>query len=149
MLNKCKRKRCDTGWRWRFWSGTILESFVRGKRRLSVKTMSGHKSPIDKLTPLLLLTMLCVSCVSHERAKLLFVRERDFDKGRLIDVVRVPPPARVEPINERTSRYIYEFKDGGCRWFYVVDNKTHTVISWQYMSDPNLCFMELKYGGAW
>ncbi|MGD0278630.1 MAG: hypothetical protein ABSC11_04935 [Smithella sp.] len=90
-----------------------------------------------------------MSCVSHEQAKLLFIRERDFDKGRTVKEVPLPEPVKVESINDHTSLFIYEFKTTGCRWSYTVDDETKRIISWQFISDPDLCYMKVSYGGAW
>jgi hypothetical protein len=104
----------------------------------------------NRLLPvLLLLVMVNVSCVSHERAKLMFIQERDFDKGRTVREVPLPEPVKMESINEHSTLYIYEFKDTGCRWSYTVDNETKRILSWQFISDPDLCYMEVNYFGPW
>ncbi len=86
--------------------------------------------------------------MSHGQAKQLFVRERDFDIGRSIKEVPLPSPTEIMPVNEQTSLYIYEFKNTGCRWSYTVDNETKKVRSWQFVSDPDLCYMRVSYGGG-
>jgi hypothetical protein len=96
---------------------------------------------------LLILAALCVGCVSHENAKRLFLRDRDFDVGRTVSSVPLAPPIKIEPIDERTSLYIYEFKDTGCCWSYTVDNETKKIISWKLISNPDTCYVKFKLGG--
>lgn len=101
----------------------------------------------SKFLILLILATLFVNCISHERAKQMFVENRDFDVGRIVSVVPLPPPNRIEPIDKRTSLYIYEFKDTGCSWSYTVNNETKRILSWKFISDPDLCYMKLRPGG--
>ena len=85
--------------------------------------------------------ILAVGCASHK----MFVEECNFDVGRPIREIPLPHPTSIEPIDAQTSRYIYEYKNTGCRWSYTVDNKTERVLSWQYLSDPNCCYVTM-YG---
>ncbi len=102
----------------------------------------------NRLALLLLLTTMSIGCLSHDQAKLLFIQERDFDRGRLIRQVPLPQPIKIEVVDEKTSLYIYEFKRTGCQWSYTVDNESKRILSWQYISDPDLCYMKVSYGGS-
>lgn len=102
----------------------------------------------NTLLVLSITAMISVGCVSHEQAKQMFVQHRNFDQGRSVREVPLPPLVRVEPINDKTSLYIYEFKATGCRWSYTVDNETKKILSWKYISDPDLCYMKVNYGGG-
>jgi len=87
------------------------------------------------------------SCISHERAKQLFVYERNYDIGRVVTVVPLPKPTKILPIDKESSLYIYEFKNTGCQWSYVVDDSTKIILSWKFISDPDLCYLKLRGGG--
>jgi len=95
---------------------------------------------------LLLMMVLILGCVSREQARRLFVQERDYDMGRNIVEVPLPPPNKIEPIDNDTSAFVYETRHTGCRFSYVIDNKTKRVRSWQFLSDPDLCYLE--FGGV-
>jgi len=97
---------------------------------------------------MLVLVLTCnLSCVSHERAKQMFVDARDYDVGRIVTQIPLPPPIKIVPLNKDASVYIYEFKNTGCQWSYVVDNTSKRVVSWQFISDPDLCYLRLRGGG--
>jgi hypothetical protein len=96
----------------------------------------------------MVLMVVSASCMSSYQAKELFVREREFDKGKLITQIAAPL-IEVIPVNEQTSLYIYEFKKTGCRWSCTVDVRTQRILSWQFVSDPDLCRMKINYLGPW
>ncbi len=82
--------------------------------------------------------LLCSACTSHSS----FVRNRDFDVGSIVTLSPfLSKPLRIESLDSKTSRYIYEFRNTGCQWAYIVDNTTKEVLSWEYVSDPKLCYM--------
>jgi len=83
-----------------------------------------------------LLILVSVGCTSHKE----FIRSRDYDIGKTTREAGVPDPVSIEPIDGQTSRYIYEYKDAGCRFAYTVDNQTKRVLSWQLLSDPDRCY---------
>lgn len=101
-----------------------------------------------RLTILIVLALpLLSSCLSRERAKEMFVESRDFDVGRKVTEVPLGNPSSIAPIDEHTSLYIYEFQNTGCKWSYVVDNNTKRVLSWKFISDPDLCYLRMRGGG--
>ena len=83
-----------------------------------------------------LLILVSAGCASHDY----FVRSRDYDIGKTIREAGVPDPVSIEPIDDQTSRYIFEYKDTGCRFAYTVDNQTKRVLSWKFLSDPDRCY---------
>jgi len=85
---------------------------------------------------LLLVSLASVGCRSHDY----FVRSRDHDIGKAIWQAGVPDPVSIEPIDGQTSRYIYKYKNSGCRFAYTVDNHDKQVLSWQFLSDPDRCY---------
>lgn len=85
---------------------------------------------------IMLITLVNVGCTSHSE----FIRSLDFDIGRTIKEAGVPGPISVEPIDGQTSRYIFEYKDTGCRWSYTVNNQTTRVLSWEFLSEPKRCY---------
>ena len=98
-------------------------------------------------TLLLLLLFLIDGCASFEDKKRMFVEGRNYDIGRLIQEVSVPEPVDIVSDSKETSQYIFEFKDTGCRWVYIVDNITKKIVSWRYDSSPDLCYLE--FSGRW
>ena len=88
----------------------------------------------------MILMLASAGCTSHKE----FVRSLDDDIGKTTKEAWVPDPSSVEPIDDQTSRYVYEYKDTGCQWFYVVDNRTNRILSWQFISDPNRCYMTMS-----
>ncbi len=84
----------------------------------------------------MLLILGGVGCASRKE----FIRSRDYDIGKTTREAWVPDPISIEPINDLTSRYIYEYKETGCRFAYTVDNLTKRVLSWQFLSDPDRCY---------
>lgn len=93
----------------------------------------------------MLVVLASTSCASHKG----FVYDRNFDIGRSFRDIPIPDPIKIEPIDDQTSRYIFEFKDTGCRWAYTVDNKTMHILSWQYISEPDRCYTTIDYLGPW
>ena len=96
---------------------------------------------------ILSLLALIVGCASLEDRKRMFVEDRNFDIGRFIYEASVPEPVYIVSNSTETSQYIYEFKNTGCRWVYVVDNMTKKIISWKFDGDPDLCYLE--FSGRW
>ena len=101
-----------------------------------------------KKTVLLIITIALLTsilgCLSIERGRLLFVEERNYDIGRVIYNVPLPEPNEIIKIDERKSKYLYKVKSTGCLWFNIIDNKTKKIISWEFISDPDLCYLEFK-----
>ena len=98
------------------------------------------------------LMMLCIlfftfilGCVPLEKRKRLFVEERNRDIGKAVDNVVVPDPDDIIKIDEEKSKYFYQFKNSGCQWIYIVDNKNKKIISWEFISDPDLCFLTFRW----
>ena len=92
---------------------------------------------------LLLVALISVGCRSHDY----FVRSRDYDIGKTVWQAGVPDPVRIEPIDDKTSRYIYEYKDKNseCRFAYTVDNDTKRILSWKFLSNPDHCYTETTF----
>lgn len=78
-----------------------------------------------------------------------FIRSCDYDVGKAIWQAGVPDPVSIEPVDDRMSRYIFEYEKSGCRWAYIVDNQTKQVLSWQFISDPKRCYVTTDYLGPW
>ena len=83
-----------------------------------------------------LLIVVGAGCTSRKE----FIRSRNGDIGKTIREAWVPNPVRIEPIDDQTSRYIFEYKEAGCRFAYTVDNQTKRVLSWQFLSAPDRCY---------
>ena len=83
-----------------------------------------------------LLILVSAGCTSRKE----FIRSCNYDIGKTIREAGVPDPVSIEPIDDQTSRYIFEYKDTGCRFAYTVDNQTKRVLSWQFLSDPDRCY---------
>ncbi len=94
-----------------------------------------------RLSILLVLTLASAGCASHRA----FVQARGYDIGKPVREVHASPDPIIEPIDDQTSRYIFEYKDTGCRWSNAVDNRTGRILSWQYVSDPNRCYMTISF----
>ncbi len=82
-----------------------------------------------------------ISCVSHKA----FVDYRNNSIGRPLWHVSVPKPYRITQIDDDKSEYFYEYKNTGCQWAYFVDNKTQNIISWQFISSPDLCYFRTGF----
>jgi hypothetical protein len=83
----------------------------------------------------------CTCRPSHKR----LVGHRNFDLGRLAGEIPEPDP-KVEPIDDQTSRYTYEYEDTVCQRANTVDNATHRILSWQFISDPKRRHGGQRYG---
>lgn len=90
---------------------------------------------------------LIIGCVSIEKGRRLFVEERNYDIGRVVYDVPLPEPNDIIKVDEEKSKYLYKIKNSGCQWVNIVDNENKQIISWEFISDPDLCFLELK--GPW
>ncbi len=85
---------------------------------------------------LAIVAIISTGRVSREQAKHLFAVDRNFDTGKNVGAVPLPPPVRAEPIDNHKSLYIYEFKATGCRWSYTVDNETKEMSHGSTLAIP-------------
>lgn len=99
------------------------------------------------ITFIILFLTSIIGCVSIEKRRLIFIDERNFDIGRVVFDVPLPEPIDIIKIDEAKSKYLYKFEDSGCQWIYIVDNKSKRIISWEFISDPDFCYIEFK--GPW
>jgi len=47
------------------------------------------------------------------------------------------------------SEYVYSSRETGCKWGFVVNNKTSIIESWHYLSDPDKCYLWIDWGAPW
>lgn len=86
---------------------------------------------------------MAASCMSQTEKRNMFINRRNSDIGKVLYSVPVPDPISITEINSKQSKYVYHNKRTGCQWLYIVDNETHKIVSWDYVSDPNLCYQHL------
>jgi hypothetical protein len=90
----------------------------------------------DRRYLILLVVLVSAGCTSHKA----FVQAREYDIGKPVEAVWASPNPIIEPIDDQTSRYIFEHENTGCRWSNTVDNETGRILSWQYVSAPDRCY---------
>lgn len=83
--------------------------------------------------------------MSSKAKRQMFVGERNFDIGRIVTSLPIPEPYEIMALGNGKSEYIYEFKNTGCKWAYIVNDSTSKVESWHYVSDPDLCFLTIDW----
>lgn len=86
-----------------------------------------------------ILVLLFCGCASAYGKKDRFIRHRDYDVGRSVDL-SYAVPSRILSHNEIQDKYLYE-SEGGCEWAYYVNKETKVVESWEYVSSPDKCSM--------
>lgn len=97
-----------------------------------------------------LMTVWCAfGCSSMARDRELFIDERKFDVGRVVDRVPVPEPYDISNYDDEHNKYYYEYKKTNCRWYYKVSNSTKKIVSWGYVSNPENCYLEYNWFGPW
>ena len=102
------------------------------------------------IASLIIFALASVSgCMSLTKKQQMFKDHREYDIGRSICDIPVPEPTEISPTHNGKSEYLFEFKNTGCQWIYVVDDSTHKVESWRYVSDPQKCFLEINWRGPW
>ncbi len=93
---------------------------------------------------LYILIALSIHCsTTLQFRKEMFITRRNNDIGKYIDNILLPDPIQIIKIDEYQSKYIYEYTKTKCQWFYIIRNDTNEIISWDYISDPDLCYHEL------
>jgi len=88
----------------------------------------------------LLYSFVLVGCISFNAKRTLFINTRNYDIGRKIDVVPVPDPIEIKAISVDHEIYVFQYVNTGCRWCYIVDKSTKEIISWEYLSNSDLCY---------
>lgn len=93
-----------------------------------------------------ILVLLFCGCASAYGNKDRFIRYRDYDVGRSVDL-SYATPSKILPYNETQDKYLFEAK-GGCEWAYYVNKETKIVESWEYVSSPDKCSTKVSWFGG-
>lgn len=93
--------------------------------------------------------LIVAGCATHQDGRDMFERERDFDVGRYVKVVPLPEPNEKLGMGDGTKKYIYGFKDGSCKWYYIVGNEDEKIKSWGYVGDSAGCVLRMSWGAPW
>lgn len=79
-----------------------------------------------------------------------FVRKMNAEVGTAKSFSTYPGWARLTSETKANGTIGYEIDEpSGCSVGWVVDAKTHLVISWRYLSEPGACKATRYYCGAW
>lgn len=78
-----------------------------------------------------------------------FKDARDYDVGRVVIGIPIPRHTRIDSLNNGKSRYFYQFEKIGCRWSFLINDKSLIVESWKYESDKRKCYIEIDWLGPW
>lgn len=91
-----------------------------------------------------MLIALSINCsTTLQFKKEMFITRRNNDIGKYVYNIPLPDPIQIIKIDEYQSKYIYEYKETKCQWLYIIRNDTKEIMSWDYISDPYLCYHEL------
>jgi hypothetical protein len=85
-----------------------------------------------------------LGCMSHQDKRQKFIDDRNFAVSRNI----IETPLEIKALSSWQSEYVYEYEDTGCKWAYIINNKTLDVQSWHYISDPSLCYHYIDWSGT-
>lgn len=102
---------------------------------------------MNKKLYFLILTVIFYGCTSINSDINRFIRYRDYDVGRSVEL-SYQTPIDVFPYTQTQDKYLY-MGEGDCRWIYFVNKETKIVESWQYVSAPEKCSMKVDWGGIW
>lgn len=93
------------------------------------------------------LALILCGCAAINHGKSYFVRVRDYDVGRSVDL-SYDKPTKIVPHSPTQDKYIYELKNG-CSWAYYVNKTTRVVESWEYISSPEKCELGADWFQPW
>lgn len=88
-------------------------------------------------------------CASSKSKHELFESQRNYDIGKIVNERPIPTHYKIESVSGSKSRYYYQFDKTGCKWSYIIDNRSKVIESWAYESDSKKCYLEVKFFGSW
>ncbi len=95
---------------------------------------------------ILSLAVAISSCASVEDDRQRFKRSQNYKIDHNINV-NGDTPYKIEATSDPGIKN-YHYKDSaGCKWMVTVE--LQTIKSWKYVSAPDLCVLEVNWGGPW
>lgn len=91
--------------------------------------------------------MMVSGCTLAPHGNSEFVKQRNMDIGRSIEKVALTS-AKVVAFDDHQDMYVYQTgKD--CEFVYYVSKDSKNVLSWDYLSEPETCYIPIDFVEPW